>query len=136
MNDDLNPPLTGVARVSRPEAIALLRSRLAALCDSEHCACAAAARLNGFCRGFRDLSDQEFRQRFDWIARPRPHASRQELEALVSLYHLGRQEVGGFAVCCDAETREHCACDGWNTFDDSTLESFVRELTGRNVIIG
>ena len=62
--------------------------------------------------------------------------TRSELEHVVSLYHLGRQEVRGAALCCDVETREHCACDGWNRFDNAALESFCLELTGRRVEIG
>jgi hypothetical protein len=122
-------------RLSRPQAIALLRERLKALCDEDQCACAAAARWNVFCGGFRALTDRELRDRFSWIARTRPKASRQELERLASLYHLGRQEVSGFELCCDAETREHCACTGWNRFDNLALEGAVLELTGRHVAI-
>jgi hypothetical protein len=122
--------------LTRPEAIALLRQKLVSLCDSEHCACTTVARLGGFCGGFRNLSDAEFRGRFDWIAGKRPHATRAELEDLVSQYHLARQEVGGFAVCCDAETKEHCACDGWNAFDNAALSKFVREFTGLDVLVG
>jgi len=95
-----------------------------------------AARSGLFCHGFQDLSDAQFRKRFDWIAAKRPKASRAELEQLVSLYHLGRQEVRGAALCCDVETREHCACDGWNRFDNEKLEEFCLELTGRPVRIG
>jgi hypothetical protein len=124
-----------VERLSRPQAIALLRERLSALCEEDQCACAAAARFDVFCGGYRALSDQEFRERFSWIARSRPSASREELERLVSLYHLGRQEVAGLGLCCDVETREHCGCDGWNRFDDPALEGAVLELTGRSVQI-
>lgn len=124
-----------IERLSRPGAIELLRSKLQSLCDDEHCACAAAAHLGVFCQGFRKLSDADFRKRFDWIARKRPKATRAELEKLVSYYHLGRQEVTGAAICCDAETREHCACDGWNMFDNSQLETFCRELAKRTVRI-
>ena len=122
--------------MSRPQAIAAIRERLQKMCDEEHCACSAAAHLGVFCQGFRGLSDAQLRQRFDWIARTRPDASREELERLVSLYHLGRQEVGGFAICCDAETRDHCGCDGWNMFDNSSLEKTYKELTGRDAVIG
>ena len=122
--------------LTRPQAIEIIRRKLASLSDAEHCACTTVARLGGFCGGFRQLSDAEFRKRFDWIARSRPHATRAELESLVSQYHLGRQEVGGFAVCCDAETREHCACDGWNAFDNTALAKFVREFTGLDVFVG
>jgi hypothetical protein len=122
-------------RMVRPKAIEILRERLASLCDDEHCACAAAAHLGVFCQGFQNLTDRELRQRFDWIARKRPKATRAELERLVSLYHVGRQEVTGAVLCCDAETREHCACDGWNMFDNRQLETFCIELAGRAVRI-
>ncbi|MEX0880348.1 MAG: hypothetical protein WEF99_06890 [Thermoanaerobaculia bacterium] len=127
--------LPGPEHLSRPQAMAVIRERLRALCDDEHCACAAAAHFGVFCKGLRGLSDQQFRERFHWIARTRPHASREELERLVSLYHLGRQEVEGFALCCDVETRDHYSCDGWNTFHNEALENFCRDLAGRHVVI-
>jgi hypothetical protein len=127
--------ILGVEKLSRPKAIEVLREKLKNQCDEEHCACAAAAHLGVFCQGFRKLSDAEFRKRFDWIARKRPKAPRAELERLVSLYHLGRQEVTGTAICCDLETREHCACDGWNMFDNQQLEKFCLELAGRAIRI-
>lgn len=137
--DTNRTPLPTVApapeHVSRPQAIEILRSRLKRLCNDETCACGAAADLGIFCQGFRDLSDRELRNRFDWIARKRPKASRAELERLVGLYHRGRQEVTGAEVCCDAETREHCGCDGWNRFDNRELEKFCLELAGRRVEI-
>jgi hypothetical protein len=122
--------------LSRPQAIERIRERLNALTDDEHCACAAAERFGVLCKGFQKLSDLEFRRRFDWIARKRPNVSREELEQLVSYYHLGRQEVGGAALCCDVETREHCGCDGWNMFDNRALEKFCLELTGCPIQIG
>src|SRR5262245_16657764 len=99
--------------LSRPEAIAILRDALIARCGEEECARVAAARCGQFCHGLRALSDRELRDRFPLIAKTRPHASREEFERLVGLYHLGRQEVDRMAVCCDVETREHCGCDGW-----------------------
>lgn len=132
---DVAPPAEP-EKLNRPQAIALLRAKLKSMTDDEHCMCAAAAKAGVFCRGFARLSDQEFRGRFDWIARKRPHASRPELEKIVNLYHLGRQEVTGTALCCDLETREHAACDGWNTFDNPTLEAFCQELLGRTALIG
>jgi len=121
--------------ISRPEAIEILRSRLVELTDAEHCLCDVAGRLGIFCKGFPALSDPEFRRQFDWIARKRPDASRADLERLVSLYHGGREEVAGARLCCDVETREHCACDGWNAFDNQQLERFCRDLAGRDVRI-
>jgi len=130
-HDPLHPE-----HLSRPEAIAVLRDALIAMCSEDECACAAVAKANVFCGGFHALSDKELRQRFDWIARTRPHASRAELERLAGLYHLGREEVDGFPLCCDVETRERCGCDGWNGFDNAALEGAVLELTGRHVTVG
>jgi hypothetical protein len=127
--------LQTVDSLSRPQTIALVRERLKSLCDDEHCACAAAAHFGVFCGGLRSLSVEDFRRRFDWIARTRPGATRPELEKLVSLYHLGRQQVTGADLCCDVETREHCSCDGWNMFDNRALERVCAELTGRFIRI-
>jgi hypothetical protein len=122
--------------VSRPQAIERIRGALLERARDEECACGTAARIGVFCQGFRMLTDVELRRRFDWISRTRPGVSRAEMEHLVSLYHLGRQEVRGAALCCDVETREHCACDGWNRFDNATLEKFCFDLTGRSIQIG
>jgi hypothetical protein len=123
-------------RLSRPEVIARIRATLASLTDEENCACAVAARYGILCGGFAGIPDREFRDRFGWIARTRPEASRPELEEIVSAYHLGRQQTRGAAVCCDVETREHCACDGWNQFDSAALEKFCLQITGDRVVIG
>ena len=128
--------LPSVEHLSRPQAIEQIRRILNALENDERCACAIASRYGIFCRGFDGLSDSEFRKRISWIARKRPRATREELEKLVSQYHLGRQEVTGATICCDVETREHCACDGWNGFDNKTLEESCLNLTGRPVKIG
>lgn len=133
--DSKSDSLQTVDSLSRPQAIALVRKHLESLCDEEHCACAAAAHLGIFCGGLRSLSDENFRRRFDWIARTRPGATRPELEKLVSLYHLARQQVTGAQLCCDVETREHCACDGWNMFDNRALERICAEMTGRSIRI-
>jgi hypothetical protein len=129
------PKKPPVESISRPEAIERLRNVLAAASDEEQCACVISGRYGIFCRGFSGLSDKEFRERFSWIVRKRPGASREELEQLASLYHLGRQQVTGTAVCCDVETRDHCGCDGWNMFDSRALERFCSELTGAAVRI-
>jgi hypothetical protein len=134
--DTQNNPTFTAEKLSRPQAIERIRRILNALQDEERCACAIASRYGLFCQGFENLSDSEFRQRVSWIARKRPGATREELEKLVSQYHLARQEVTGTSVCCDAETREHCACDGWNGFDNKTLEESCLKLTGRPVKIG
>jgi hypothetical protein len=124
-----------VETLSRPEVVERIRRILNALTDEERCACAISGRYGIFCGGFGRLSDEELRRRYSWIARKRPNAARAELEQLASYYHLGRQQVTGATVCCDVETREHCGCDGWNSFDNKTLEEFCRKLTGRPVHI-
>ena len=116
---------------SRPEAIAELRRSSRASWTTDHCVCAVADRLGFPCHGFAQLSDEEFRQRFDWIAKTRPGATRKELEESVNLYLLGRQEVTGAAIACDVETREHDLCGGWTTFDNPKLEEFYRTVFGR-----
>ena len=121
--------------LSRPQAIARIRQVLAALQDEDRCACSVTSRYGIFCRGFDYLSDEELRRRFFWIARPRPGISREELEELISKYHLGREQVTGSAVCCDVETQDHCGCDGWNSFDNQKLADFCLKLTGRAVKI-
>src|SRR6266511_3272463 len=128
--------LPQVDRLSRPQAIDEIRRIMNALPQDDMCACAIAARYGIFCQGFARYSDEELKQRFGWIARPRPKVSRAELERLASAYHRGRQEVTGAETCCDVETREHCGCDGWNTFDNTALEDFYQTLTGRSCQIG
>ena len=122
--------------LSRPEAIALLREKLASLTDAEHCVCTVAQRLGLPCQGFAALPDKEFKNRFAWIAEKRPHASREEMNDLANLYVLGRQEATGAVVACDVETREHDLCGGWNTFDNETLAKFFGNVFGRTVEIG
>lgn len=124
-----------IEQISRPEAIDRLRERLKNFVVGEHCLCEVAGRLGIFCRGFRRLSDAEFRQRFDWLLRRHPGSPRKALEELASLYHEGRQEATGAEICCDIETREHVGCDGWNTFDNRQLEEFHLALVGRPVQI-
>lgn len=122
--------------LSRPEAIARLRAKLRSLADDDHCVCAAVGRLGIFCKGFARLSDDGLRQRFDWIVRHHPGASREHLEELANLYHLGRMEATQAAICCDVETREHIGCDGWNGFDNRQLEDFYLALMGAPIRIG
>ena len=122
--------------LSRPEAIDRMRKMLIALTHEDECACATTARFSITCRGLARLTDQDLKKRYDWIARTRPKATREELEKLVTQYHLGRQEATGASLCCDIETKDHCGCDGWNQFDNATLERFYLEMMGENVRIG
>jgi hypothetical protein len=134
MDTATNPPAP--QHLSRPEAIALLREKLRTLTDADHCVCAVATRLGFPCHGFAQYSDEELRRRFSWIAAKRPGATRPELEELVNLYLLGRQQVAGAALACDVETREQDLCGGWGSFENSRLEEFFRSVFGRSAAIG
>ena len=124
------------AHLSRPEAIGLLREKLASLTDTEHCVCSIAQRLGLPCQGFAALSDAEFKKRFSWIAEKRPAATREEMNELANLYLLGRQEAAHVPIACDVETREHDLCGGWNSFDNPALEKFFGNVFGREIKIG
>ena len=127
--------LLTVPRLSRPEVIARLRTRLEELTRDRHCVCEVAGQLGIFCRGFAALSDAEFRERFDWLVRRFPAEPRSRLEELASLYHEGRREATGAEICCDVETRERIGCDGWNRFDNVRLSQFHLTLLGSPVRI-
>jgi hypothetical protein len=122
--------------LSRPEAIDLLRAKLQDITEADRCVCSVASQLGLACGGFAQYTDEEFRQRFAWIADKRPHASRAELEETVGSYLLGRQEVTGAVLACDVETKEHDACGGWNTFDNVALETLFQRVFGRPARIG
>ena len=123
-------------RLSRPEALARLRTKLLTLTDDEHCVCAVASRLGLACGGFSQFSDDELRRRFPWIAGKRSGASRAELEEAINAFLLARQETTGAALACDVETREHDLCGGWNAFDNSALAILYGKVFGRAVRIG
>ena len=123
------------AHISRPEAIDRIRQMLKNLTHDDECACSTTARFGIMCQGVTGLSDKDLRARYHWIAKTRPKASREELEQLVTLYHIGRQTATGSQICCDVETREHCGCDGWNQFDNPTLARFYKEMSGEKIEI-
>jgi hypothetical protein len=125
-----------VEKLSRPQAIERMRQKLVKLTDQDHCLCSVVGQLGIFCRGFKSLPEKDLRQRYHWISRKRPGAPREAIEELANLYHLGRQEVTGAAICCDLETREHGGCDGWNNFANTQLEEFYLALMGEPVEIG
>jgi hypothetical protein len=125
-----------IEKLSRPQAIEKMRQKLRKLTDQDHCLCAVVGELGIFCRGFKAMPEKELRKRYHWISRRRPNAPRELIEELANLYHLGRQEVTGAALCCDLETREHAGCDGWNNFSNRQLEEFYLALMGESAEIG
>jgi hypothetical protein len=122
--------------LSRAQAIGRLREAMIALTDDEHSMCRVASEKGIFCRGFRGLSEKEFRDRYDWLVTRHPKASREEIERLANTWELARQLVDRVPLSCDAQLRDHDTCNGWNDFTNEDLERFCREILHKNVRIG
>jgi hypothetical protein len=119
---------------SRQSLIAALGQELARRADGRSI-CSLAAEAGIFCGGFRRFTDDELRDRFAWLVRRRPGATRAEIEGLGDAWQLARQEVRGVATACDVQTEEHDLCNGWSDFSDDQLARFYRELTGHTVTV-
>ena len=121
--------------ISRPSLIAALREELGRRARGEMSICRLAATTGVFCKGFRRYSDEELRERYGWIAKKNPEATRPELEELADRWQLARQDVLGALTACDVQQLEHDSCGGWDDFTNDDLARFLRELTGRTVTI-
>lgn len=73
--------------------------------------------------------------RYAWLGVNRPGQTRPELEGLIVAHHASRQDLHHAAVCCDVETRERGGCEGWEMFDDESLEKDLQTLWGRRVSV-
>lgn len=122
--------------MSRAEAINRLREALIAMTDDEHSMCQVATEKGIYCRGFRRLSDKDFRERYDWLVSRNPKATRAEIEDLANKWQLARQIVDRVPLSCDAQLREHDTCTGWNEFTNEDLEGFCREILHKNAKVG
>ena len=122
--------------MSRAEAIRRLREALVAMTDDEHSMCKVASQKGIYCHGFRRLTDEQFRERYDWLVKRNPKASRQEIEILANRWQLARQIVDRVPISCDAQLKEHDTCDGWNEFTNEEIERFCREILHKNAKIG
>ena len=120
--------------ISRPALIAALRDELTRRAG-EVSICKLAAQTGIFCKGFRRDSDAELKERYAWIAKKNPDAPREELEEVADRWQLARQEVVGALTSCDVQQLEHDTCGGWDDFADDQLARFLRELTGRSVVV-
>jgi hypothetical protein len=120
--------------ISRPALIAALRTELSRRAG-EMSICKLAAQTGIFCKGFRRYSDAELQERYGWIAKKNPDAPRAELDELADRWQLARQDVLGALTSCDVQQLEHDACGGWDDFADDDLARFLRELTGRSVVV-
>jgi hypothetical protein len=125
-------------QLTRDQAIAGLRTKLLTLVDDQHSMCEVAARLHLFCAGFSQWKTHELKQRFDWIAKNRPGATRKEIEDLANRWQLARQFVLDVPIACDIPNRSceaHSVCSGWAGFDDARLAQYYGELCGEPIEI-
>lgn len=120
--------------ISRPALIAALRDELTRRAG-ETSICRLAAQTGIFCKGFRRYSDAEMKERYGWISKKNPDVPREELEEIADRWQLARQDVLGAPSSCDVQQLEHDACGGWDDFGDDQLARFLRELTGRQVVV-
>lgn len=128
-------PQTRSDFVSRSTLIAALREELSRRAKGDMSICRLAAQTGVFCRGFRRFTDAELKERFGWIAKKNPEATRPELEEIADRWQMARQDVLGALTSCDVQQLEHDSCGGWDDFSNEDLSAFLRELTGRKVVV-
>ena len=121
--------------MTRSEATKAIRAKLLELVDDDHSMCQVAAEKGIYCQGFRRLSDEDLKKRHSWLVRRNPKMSREELEDLANRWQLVRQIVDKVPISCDVQSMEHDTCEGWSTFDDTTLARFYRDLVGVEITI-
>lgn len=128
-------PQTRPDFVSRSTLIAALREELSRRAKGDMSICRLAAQTGVFCKGFRRFTDDELQERFGWIAKKHPESTRPELEDLADRWQMARQDVLGALTSCDVQQLEHDSCGGWDDFSNEDLSAFLRELTGRKVVV-
>jgi hypothetical protein len=121
--------------ISRIEAIGRLRHHLKTLTDDEHSMCQVAAKKGIFCRGFARWSDEELKKHFAGLVRQRPKMNRWQLEELANRWELARQVVQNVTLACDAQTKEHDTCRGWDDFSNQELERFCADLLAMDAVV-
>ena len=102
--------------MSRHEAINSLRFTLTQWTDDNHSACEVAARYGIMCRGFKQYSDEELRQRYPWLAYRQPTMARKDVERLGNRWQLGRQVYYDLPLACDVQLIDRNSCIGWGRF--------------------
>lgn len=117
--------------MTREEAIARIREELVGLADDENCMCKVAGERGIFCRGFKQWSEGELRDRYWWIVRRRPDITRAQLETLANSWQLAQQDVRDTPLCCDVQTRVHDTCRGWDDFSTEDLIATAEALPAR-----
>lgn len=122
-------------QITRENAINWLRTALMRLVDDGNSICLVAAEKGIFCRGFRRYTDEELEQRYRWLTRKNPGASRPEIEDLANKWQLGRQLFDEVPLACDAQQREHDTCRGWDEFSNEDLTRFCHEILGQDLVV-
>jgi len=122
-------------RVTRRQAIRILRQRFLRITDDKHSMCDKAARLGIYCGGFGAFSLAELKRRYYWIAHEDPDISRDELQRKANIWQLARQDMLGTKLCCDTQALEHDTCRGWDWHSDDDLQRWLREFTGQDMEI-
>jgi len=120
-------------RVTRQQCIVDLEQQMKRMVDGEHSMCEVAAKKGIYCKGFRQWTFDELKQRYDWIVAARPNITREELEKIANTWQLARQEVFGTTLSCDTQSIEHDTCKGFDGWSDQELARFHGELCGEPV---
>ncbi len=123
--------LHSMETVPRATLINALRTELASRANGDMSICRLAAENGIFCGGFRRFSDDELRQRYDWIARKDPRQTREQLEDVADRWQMARQEVDAVPTSCDVQQIEHDSCNGWDDFSDADLARCLASLQGK-----
>jgi len=122
-----------IRQLDRSTAIRELKSELMSLTNDQTSICKVAAERGIFCHGFKQYSDEELREKFDWIVRRNPNLNRKDLERMANLWQISRQVMEGVNFACDAQTIEHDTCLGWDSFSNDELQKHFREILKQEV---
>lgn len=122
--------------MKREDVIAGLRDAFLQQTNDDKSMCQVATERGFFCRGFRQFTDAELRNRYWWLVRKRPSITRPELEALANAWQLSQQDVRDMPLACDVQAHVHDTCAGWDDFTNEQLAHFYEVVTGKNVEIG
>ena len=117
----------------REEAIARLSKRLAALAGPNQSICRFAAEENVLCRGFSRYTDEQFRQRYEFLGEET--TTRAELERRADEWHVTRAQIENARTACDVQRRFVETCRGWNEFTNQELARFCSQICGERVVV-
>jgi hypothetical protein len=129
----LRTAVAPVETISRDELITRLRGEFAKYTDVENSICKVAADRGIYCTGFKRYSDDELRQKYQWIVNKRPDLTRDELERIANDWQLAQQEVHELPTACDVQRKVHDTCRGWNDFTNEQLAKFYYQVTGKEI---